>query len=221
MPISKFGIELDGKTSTSEFRIRKIVRRLVGSFLSLNSSSQFDARLKRIGNVASPLTGNDAANKSYVDETAANLSMEISLLHEKIKTRFNKMDMNFSNITNLGYPVAASDAATKGFVDDTFNSIRSLLRFRLETKDDEKYYIIHPWGTREFQVPFNMKLKLNRHSCSPTDIKMLLDNGGVISIFSDDIELSHGSTVRFLQDVGCSKKIIFLEFIMTSKSDQS
>jgi len=71
-------------------------------------TSNFYAQDKKITDVATPTTANDATNKTYVDSTTVSVTGD---------TMTGALAMSNNKITGLGTPTVATDAATKGYVD--------------------------------------------------------------------------------------------------------
>jgi hypothetical protein len=78
----------------------------------------WDAQSKKIRNLSTPVTGTDAASKSYVDNKFASDAMIIS---------GGNFDAESLRINNVADPSANQDAATKKYVDDKFVSDAMIL----------------------------------------------------------------------------------------------
>ena len=96
----------------SHEKVIEIVKGLPGVGFKLTDNGDYDMQNKKLRNVASPQTNNDATTKSYVD----------SEVNKTLKLTSN-LDMNNLRIINLGNATHNQDAITLKQVNDAFSTI--------------------------------------------------------------------------------------------------
>jgi len=124
--------ELDNAYNHNRYLAQEAEEGASGGGFTKNTDGQYDADGLRIENLAAPDSDDDAANKSYVDTTAAaavatETSARIAGDNDQVSktgdTMSGNLAMGGNKVTGLGSPGTGTDAANKTYVDDTVASV--------------------------------------------------------------------------------------------------
>ena len=124
--------ELDNAYNHNRYLAQEAEEGASGGGFTKNTDGQYDADGLRIENLAAPDSDDDAANKSYVDTTAAaavatETSARIAGDNDQVSktgdTMSGNLAMGGNKVTGLGTPGTGTDAANKTYVDDTVASV--------------------------------------------------------------------------------------------------
>jgi hypothetical protein len=116
-----------GLTQTGAITVNPIGPGFIARNGSLPATSNISLGGNRIINLSDPLTGSDAASRSYVDNVlrGPNTNRTDVVGFQMIPTT-GQIDMNSNKIINLSDPAANQDAATKKYVDDRITEYDTL-----------------------------------------------------------------------------------------------
>ena len=147
MPVDKFGRMSDAKTRDTGVSLTYINNNYIRSDGGTPASGSIDMRGNTLYNLADPVNPQDVAtkkyfdraNKEYVDDVSASLTLEDVLLKEN--GGYNIADAyvntNYNPIKNLATPENDANAVTKKYVDDTLSGTVEPLKEQIKEKVKE------------------------------------------------------------------------------------
>jgi len=120
--------ELDNAYNHNRYLAQEAEEGASGGGFTKNTDGQYDADGLRIENLAAPDSDDDAANKSYVDTTAAaavatETSARIAGDNDQVSKTGDTMTGALTLDVDPSYPSASLHASTKQYVDDTVASV--------------------------------------------------------------------------------------------------